>query len=359
MHQHPQNKINAEIQGVLLLDKPSGMTSQKALQMVKRSVGAHRAGHIGTLDPLASGLLPLMLGDATRYAFGWERADKIYTATIQLGGESSTDDSEGEIQSLPIARDINASLIAHALQQQVGEIDQLPPMYSAVRVDGKKLYQWARHHETKRLAGKSPQALPERPLRRVCINKINLLAWHEDKKSIDVEVFCGSGTFIRSIARDVGHALGTGGYITAIRRMGLGSRHINDSISWEQWLKHVEIGSWQSLLLPTECLVVDYPKVSLTEEQAYRLSCGQTLILVEQGHDLMAGKTFNRAFIPAGQKPFRLYYAEQFIGMGEIKQTEMGDVLHAGRMLPMFAPPKKPLTLKGTLNSLPDKVLMP
>jgi tRNA pseudouridine55 synthase len=373
MHRHPQNAINSAIQGVVLVDKPSGMTSQAVLQTIRRSVGAHRAGHLGTLDPLATGLLPIVLGDATRYAFAWERASKTYTATIQLGGVSTTDDRDGTITPCPLTAAIDRPRLMQALSARLGDIGQIPPMYSSVRVAGKKLYQYARSQAGANLAdGNELADLPnarqtiDRPVRRVTIHAIYLRAWREDDLQLDIEVHCGSGTYIRAIARDVGRELGTGGYLIAIRRIGYGDYQVAQAISLSQWQQRIADNRWQDLLLPTETLVVHYPILEVDDWQYYRLACGQRLIVVDSdspstmsndaqddGHSIAEAlipskmwEQFDQKSCPSPQAteyhPARLYHRKRFRGLVEVVAGESGWQLHAGRMMPQGDPPQAP-----------------
>lgn len=319
-HRHPQNQINASVLGVLLIDKPSGPTCQQLLQKVRRQIGAHRAGHIGTLDPLASGLLPLIFGDATRYAFGWERANKIYRATIRLGGISTTDDSQGKITPLPIPPTLTLSAIHQAFAPMIGEIEQIPPLYSAVRIGGQQLFKWARKK------AEEPTLIPTRQPRKVRIDAINVLDYRALNQEIDIEVACGSGTFIRAIARDLGTALGCGGYISALRRIGFADQSIEDALDWDIWQSHIRADTWRAQMLSPEIMLQAFPKIALNDRAHYRLVCGQILSAAEIEAEL---------FIPPPKTPtdrrYRLYFHERLIGMGEMDDEGR---LQAGRMMP-------------------------
>jgi len=191
---------------VLLLDKPLGLSSNDALQKAKRLFRAEKAGHTGTLDPLATGLLPLCFGAATKFSQVSLDADKAYRATLKLGQTTSTGDAEGEItKERPV--EVHRAALEDACAQLVGEIEQIPPMHSALKRDGRALYEYARDGIE-----------VERAPRRVRIHDIAIVDWHSDVLVIDVR--CSKGTYIRTLAEDIGSALGCGAYLAALRRTG-------------------------------------------------------------------------------------------------------------------------------------------
>ena len=363
------NNSSSNPSGVLLLNKPIQMTCQKAIQHIKKSISAKRIGHIGTLDPLAIGLLPVLIGEATRYAFAWERSNKRYLATIQLGATSSTDDIEGVITASDYPHNISEKSIKHALNQQLGEIMQTPPLFSSVRVNGKKLYQYARPIQQKKYTpNPTPSVLSEdqktlpRPKRLVNIITIELIDWRIDQQQIDISVHCGSGTYIRSIARDVGALLGCGGYITALARTGFGQHLLDKAISLDRWNALVGQQCWSELLLPTECLVDHFPIVQVNNEQYYRLLCGQRLRIIpphlaletEKFSDAIAQNALPKIMWSTySQKstlspnrtdyhPARLYHHNVFRGLVALEDSNGEKQLHASRMLAQTQPPKRP-----------------
>ncbi|WP_341677792.1 tRNA pseudouridine(55) synthase TruB [Niveibacterium sp. SC-1] len=205
------------VDGVVLLDKPSGLSSNTALQKVRRLYNAAKGGHTGTLDPLASGLLPLCLGEATKFSQMLLDADKAYVARVRLGETTDTGDAEGEIlQSRPVSVDL--AQIQAALPGFSGEITQIPPMYSALKRDGKPLYEYAR-------AGVTLERAP----RQVRVHELS--ADNFDGRDFDLSVACSKGTYIRTLAEDIGEALGCGAHLVALRRTRIGGFHIDAAVS--------------------------------------------------------------------------------------------------------------------------------
>ena len=208
--------IKRNISGVLLLDKPIGITSNQALQITKRLFNASKAGHTGTLDPLATGLLPICFGEATKFSSALLGADKTYIATLKLGYISSTGDADGEIS---VVGDVNltSKQIELALQSLTGEIMQIPSMYSALKHQGKPLYSYAR---------KGIEV--ERKPREITIYDLQVVALEEN--SMDIMVKCSTGTYIRTLAEDLGKILGCGGaYITSLNRNEIGNLNLSDA----------------------------------------------------------------------------------------------------------------------------------
>ena len=248
-----------QLHGVLLLDKPIGWTSNDALQKAKGVLRAEKGGHTGTLDPLATGLLPLCFGAATKFSQASLDADKRYTATLKLGQRTSTGDREGEVTE---ERSLNAdrAAIEAACVRFVGEIDQIPPMHSALKHEGKALYEYAR-------AGIDV----ERPARRVTIHAIDILHWQDEELIIDVR--CSKGTYIRTLAEDIGAALGCGAHLSALRRTGSGSLNIDQAVTLEQ-LQALSEAQRDALLLRPDALVAGWPAVHLPDDEAGRFLTG-------------------------------------------------------------------------------------
>jgi tRNA pseudouridine55 synthase len=247
------------VHGVLLLDKPPGLSSNDALQKAKRLYRAEKAGHTGTLDPLATGLLPLCFGAATKFSQVSLDADKRYTATLKLGVKTSTGDAEGEVLAQrPV--DVSTADVLAACRRFTGPIEQLPPMHSALKRDGKAYYEYAR-------AGIEI----EREARRVTIHEINLMGGLHDQWMIDVR--CSKGTYIRTLAEDIGEALGCGAHLVALRRTGSGALTLQDALTLEQ-LNDMSEEQRDAALLAADTLLADWPAVRLNDEDAGRFLSG-------------------------------------------------------------------------------------
>jgi len=249
------------IDGVVLLDKPCGMTSQSAVTSVKRLLHADKAGHTGTLDPMATGLLPICLGEATKYSQDLLDADKKYQARLRFGIQTDTGDAQGQVIAEKSTAEVtdNAmakSLIDGILPQFMGEIEQVPPMYSALKRDGKPLYEYAR-------AGVEI----ERESRRITIYSITVLdvSWPE----IALEVHCSKGTYIRVLAEDIGHALGCGAHLIGLRRTMVGHLSLDRALTLDG------ICDMAPQVLPVDALLQSLPELTVDDHQAKRLEMGQ------------------------------------------------------------------------------------
>lgn len=254
------------LDGVLLLDKALGMSSNTALQKARRLYAAEKAGHSGTLDPLATGLLPVLFGEATKFGAELLESDKRYLADVALGVCTTTGDAEGEIVSTrPVS--VTAEQLDAALDRFRGPILQVPPMYSALKHAGRPLYAYAR-------AGDAI----ERPPREVTIHALHLVAWEDARLVLDVH--CSKGTYIRTLAEDIGETLGCGAHLSALRRTGAGAFRLDDAASLED-LERLDAQARDEKLLPVDVLVAHLPRVELTVEQARRLVTGQPLTDVE------------------------------------------------------------------------------
>jgi tRNA pseudouridine55 synthase len=247
------------LHGVLLLDKPLGWTSNDALQKAKGLLRAEKGGHTGTLDPLATGLLPLCFGAATKFSQASLDADKTYRATLKLGQRTSTGDREGEVlQTLPVR--VDRAAVEAACARFVGPIDQLPPMHSALKHQGRALYDYAR-------AGIEVERAP----RRVVIHRIDIVDWHDEVLVIDVA--CSKGTYIRTLADDIGAALGCGAHLDALRRTGSGSLRVEDAVSIDA-LAAMDEADRLARLLPSDVLLSAWPAVHLPDDEAGRFLTG-------------------------------------------------------------------------------------
>jgi tRNA pseudouridine55 synthase len=258
----PRRKLD----GVLLLDKALGISSNHALQAARRLYCAEKAGHTGTLDPLATGLLPLCFGEATKFSGELLNADKRYLATVQLGVATDTADAEGSVVA---RRPVTAGLpeVVSALAAFVGEIDQVPPMYSALKRDGKPLYEYARAGiEIKRAS------------RRVRIHELRLVA--DDGSFTDdrfvFEVSCSKGTYVRTLAADIGERLGCGAHLAALRRTGIGALDVAQAHTLSS-LEALTVEVRDTLLLPVDSLLAGLAEVQLEAADAVRVRHGQAV----------------------------------------------------------------------------------
>lgn len=256
---------------MLLLDKPYGISSNAALQHAKRLYQAAKAGHTGNLDPIATGLLPICFGEATKFSQFLLDANKTYQAVFKLGQITSTGDSEGEVlERHPVDANLAADTVKQAMQRLIGKIMQVPPMHSALKFQGKALYTYAR-------AGIDI----ERAAREVTIHRFDLDAMAGDELTVTVE--CSKGTYIRVLAEDLGRALGCGAFMKALRRTRTGGFSLEQAITLEQ-LEAWPIEERDRQLLPPDSLVSGFPKVSLDRESAFYFRQGQPIWLPRQQH---------------------------------------------------------------------------
>ncbi|MCE1159788.1 MAG: tRNA pseudouridine(55) synthase TruB [Burkholderiales bacterium] len=255
-------KPRRAINGVLLLNKPRGMSSTQALGRAKWLIGAEKAGHTGTLDPLADGLLPLCFGHATKLAHDLLDADKTYVAGIVLGKSTSTGDMEGEVIFSSDAV-ITEQQWHDILPQFLGEIEQVPPMYSALKKDGKPLYELAR-----------TGIEVERKARRITIVSLETLSF--EYPNVVLKVRCSKGTYIRTLAEDMGKALGVGAHLSSLKRVGVGELDIANAMTLEE-LEAVPEEERAGVLLPLDALLQNCPALHLSQTEAKRFIQGQRL----------------------------------------------------------------------------------
>ena len=282
-----RKKKGRAVHGILLLDKRIGVSSNRALQEVKRLYDANKAGHTGSLDPLATGLLPICLGEATKVSAYLLDQDKRYQVVVQLGIVTDTGDAEGVvIQNNPVVPFATLEL-EHCLKAFVGAIDQVPPMYSALKHQGKKLYEYAREGLT-----------IERKSRRITIYELELIEYKQDQLVLDV--YCSKGTYIRTLAEDIGVALGCGGTVKELRRLAVGSFAIDQAYTIEQLQKQDDERLLQNLIAVDNPLFA-MPAVNVSEEQAKAIKHGQAL----QIDDSVQGMV-------------RIYSQQSFLGLGEM-----------------------------------------
>lgn len=280
--------------GVLLLDKPLGLSSNQALQRVKHLYQAAKAGHTGSLDPLATGLLPICFGEATKFSHFLLDADKSYRALIKLGITTTTGDAEGEVLTRAEVK-VSPQQLHNALSRFTGAIQQVPPMYSALKHQGKALYEYAR-------AGLDI----DRVARNVTIHAIALEKF--DHELIQMTVDCSKGTYIRTLAEDIGNALGCGAHLAGLRRTSTAYFRLEDALTLEQ-LETMSAETRDAILLPVDASISNLPIVELDSESAYYVSQGQSVW--KSGLNLAGA--------------FRLYADNVFLGIGE--QSPDGKIL--------------------------------
>ncbi len=249
-------------EGIILVDKPKGPTSRDVVNDLRRRLDLPGPGHCGTLDPLATGLLVLVSGHATRVQDRLTGHSKTYWAQVRLGASSVTDDGEGPISEEEAPAIPTAQEIAHAIQGFLGEVKQTPPMHSAIKVGGERLYKAARRGETKEI-----------PVRTVVIHEIVILSY--EWPNLELSVDCGSGTYIRSLARDLGNSLGTQAYLGGLRRTRCGTFTIDEAVS----LDEIDVDSVRPL---EECLG-DWPRIEIPDEQLPDLLQGKEIVMNEEG----------------------------------------------------------------------------
>jgi tRNA pseudouridine55 synthase len=246
--------------GVLLLDKPAGLTSTRALARAKRALGSLKGGHTGTLDPFATGLLPLVFGEATKFSRFLIDARKSYEATMRLGEETATGDTEAEVS---VRRPVNVdpARIDLVLASFVGHQAQVPPMHSAVRIDGRRLYELAREGRE-----------VERPARRIEIGALERIGF--DGRDLIVRVECSKGTYVRTLAQDVGAALGCGAHLVGLRRTAVGGFRLEEAVTFEA-LEAASAEVARARLLVTEALVAGLPRLDANAEESTRFMQGR------------------------------------------------------------------------------------
>lgn len=247
------------LHGVLLLDKPLGWSSNDALQKVKRLLRAEKAGHTGTLDPQATGLLPLCFGAATKFSQLGLEADKRYRATLKLGIKTSTGDAEGAVLETRVVS-FSAAELECARASLLGSIEQVPPMHSALKHQGRALYDYAR----------DGVEIAREP-RRVTIHRLDIISWQAEV--IEVDVVCSKGTYIRTLAEDLGERLGCGAHLSALRRTGSGSLNVEASYTLSA-LEALSEAQRDALLVPPDTLLAGSPEVRLSDDEAGRFLTG-------------------------------------------------------------------------------------
>lgn len=285
-----------DLHGIVLLDKPLGLSSNQALQSVRKLLRAAKGGHTGALDPLATGLLPLCFGEATKFSQDLLEADKTYDAVVHLGITTTTGDTEGDVvetRPVDVKGDITEARIEAALARLRGPIMQVPPMYSALKRDGKALYEYAREGITL-----------ERDARPVTIHKLEMLAY--DPPMLSIRVTCSKGTYVRVLGEDIGLDLGCGAHLNALRRIGVGNLTTDGMVTLEQLQAH---DNPLSLLAPVDALLSSFPGIDLTQELAARFLNGQRLALNREAVTL-----------PETQGRVRVYHDGKLLGTAILQE---------------------------------------
>jgi len=289
-----RNKKGRNITGIVVIDKPTGRSSNHVLQQVKRLFDAKKAGHTGALDPLATGVLPICLGEATKVSSYLLDADKAYHVTCKLGEVTDSGDADGEVLSTSDIPEFDEQTIVDLLPRFMGEQDQVPPMFSALKYKGQPLYKLAR------------QGIEvERKSRRITIYDIQLLSI--TKESFTLAVRCSKGTYIRTLVEDISHALGSGGHVVMLRRVTAAGYDLEQAITIEQLEAIAEKGLdvLDEELLPTEDALSEWPSIIATDEMVVALRHGQT-IKVEQD------------YLSANVRLFDM--GKTFLGLGEMSE---------------------------------------
>lgn len=280
------------VSGILLLDKPLGVSSNHALQRVKRLFDARKAGHTGSLDPLADGMLPICLGDATKLSAYLLDADKHYRFRVRLGVTTATGDTEGEVLRTCPVPDLSVADIEKVLAGFAGEIEQLPPMYSALKHNGKRLYELAREGVE-----------VEREPRRITIHALTLgeVALPE----FELQVHCSKGTYVRTLAEDIGERLGCGAHVVALRRTGVGPYTNFPMFTMERLEQTAEQGHAEldRLLLPIDTALGEWPAVTVGADSAFYM---------KQGQAVLVPKAPTEGWV-------RVYLGDQFLAVGEVQ----------------------------------------
>ncbi|WP_239235241.1 tRNA pseudouridine(55) synthase TruB [Candidatus Nitrotoga sp. BS] len=289
------NRIKRPLDGVLLFDKPLGLSSNLALQKVRRLFQAEKAGHTGTLDPLATGLLPVCFGEATKFTSSLLEADKTYCALIRLGQTTATGDAEGEITST-CAVELDEAEVRSVLSKFIGVIQQIPPMHSAIKHQGKPLYEYIRKGETVIRASRS-----------VIIHELVLERFAGNEMEITVR--CSKGTYVRTLAEDIGSTLGCGAHLQGLRRTAIGRFCLEGAHNLAQ-VESVTMLEREAYILPLDSLLRELPVLDLDAAQVTRIAQGQRFVIDTA---MLDGKV-------------RLYGAGRFIGVADLLEQRLTPV---------------------------------
>ena len=281
-------KTRFDVNGVVLVDKPLGYSSNQTLALVKKYFNPKKAGHTGTLDPLATGLLPVCLGEATKFSSFLLESDKSYEASIKLGFISSTGDSEGEIECIKIKNFPTLGEVQKVINSFLGYQEQLPPMFSALKFKGKPLYEYARKGEN-----------IDRKKRKINITSLKIKEYKDN--IIHINVSCSKGTYIRVLANDIGACLKTGGYLVGLRRLAIGKITIKEAVNINL-IEEMNTQSRKDLIQPIDTLIREFGKIILEEKDVKAIKDGRTLLIKNYGEGI-----------------YRLYANEDiFLGLGSL-----------------------------------------
>ena len=265
------------VSGVLVVDKPVGLTSHDVVQIIRRGTGIRRAGHTGTLDPRASGVLVILVGPAVRLSEYVSASDKRYQATIRLGSSTDTFDAEGVVTSSTNAwSNITEEQFDELLQKFIGEIEQVPPPYSAIKVKGKRAYEMAREGEEVELEP-----------RVIHVYSLEILEWAPPEVVIDV--YCSSGTYVRSLANDLGSQLGCGAHLIGLRRTKSGKFTLRDAVPLRRLQESFNAGDWYRYLIPAAEALADWPMVELDADQVELIRHGHRVVAEADSHGWARG----------------------------------------------------------------------
>lgn len=270
--------IRDVVSGVLVVDKPVGLTSHDVVQIIRRGTGIRRAGHTGTLDPRASGVLVVLIGPAVRLSEYVSASDKRYQATIRLGSSTNTYDAEGAVTVTRSIEDITEEMFEELLPTFVGEIEQVPPPYSAVKVRGRRAYDMARKGEPVEL---SP--------RKIQVYSLELLEWAPP--DVVVDVYCSSGTYVRSLAHELGKQLGVGAHLVGLRRTKSGNFTLRDAVALRRLQEAFQAGNWYQYLIPAAEALADWPMIELTSEQVDLVRHGHRIPAEEGSEEMVRALT--------------------------------------------------------------------
>ncbi|MDB4832190.1 tRNA pseudouridine(55) synthase TruB [Methylophilaceae bacterium] len=281
-------KTRFDVNGVVLVDKPLGYSSNQTLALVKKYFNPKKAGHTGTLDPLATGLLPVCLGEATKFSSFLLESDKSYDASIKLGFISTTGDLEGEIEPTKIKNFPTLEEVQKVINSFLGYQEQLPPMFSALKFKGKPLYEYARKGEN-----------IDRKKRKINITSLKIKEYKDN--IIHINVSCSKGTYIRVLANDIGASLKTGGYLVGLRRLAIGKITIKEAVNINL-IEEMNAQSRKDLIHPIDTLIREFGKITLEEKDVKAIKEGRTLLLKNYGEGI-----------------YRLYANEDiFLGLGSL-----------------------------------------
>ncbi len=309
-----RRKKGEAVSGWICLDKPLDLTSTDAVSRVRRLFNAQKGGHAGTLDPLASGILPIALGEATKTVPFLMEAEKVYRFTIEWGRSTTTLDREGATTEISDVRPSRAAVEA-ALPAFVGEISQVPPIYSAIKVDGQRAYDLAREGVEVELESRTvivhEAAVTDQP----------------DPDHVEITLRCGKGTYVRSVVRDIAERLGACAHVAALRRLSVGPFSVENAISLDRLTEMVQRSASSEALLPVETALDDIPALALTDEDAFRLRQGRPIVLLPRQVETL--KAHLKPRVIAGQDASRTVSAfldGKIVALGELRAGKLSPV---------------------------------